>query len=93
MSSSNSNKRARRGQPKCSSFADDLNCRTLPAVVNLLHKLDDVDFGNFESQLQPIADGMGINNNGVLRECMKFLVLKKIAGDEDATTHHALPYR
>jgi hypothetical protein len=55
MSSSNSNKRARRGQPKCSSFADDLNSRTLPAVVNLLHKLDDVDFGNFESQLQPIA--------------------------------------
>ncbi|KAL3761311.1 hypothetical protein ACHAWU_010224 [Discostella pseudostelligera] len=90
MSNANSNKRARRGQPKRSSFADDLNSRTLPAAVNLLRKLDDVDFGNFESQLQPFADGMECitkeEPSTLLRECLKFLVLKKIAGDEDATT-------
>ena len=95
-SSSNKNKRARVGRPKRSSFADDLNSQTLPAAVTLLRNLDEVDFGNFENQLQPIADGMGCNSNDndntkmepstLLRECLKFLVLKKIAGDEDATT-------
>lgn len=94
-SSSNKNKRARVGRPKRSSFADDLNSLTLPAAVTLLRNLDDVDFGTFENQLQPIADGMGCNSNDnntkvepstLLRECLKFLVLKKIAGDEDATT-------
>ena len=94
-SSSNKSKRARVGRPKRSSFADDLNSQTLPAAVTLLRNLDDVDFGTFENQLQPIADGMGSNSNDnntkvepstLLRECLKFLVLKKIAGDEDATT-------
>ena len=94
-SSSSNNKRAR-GRPKRSSFANDLDDQTLPAAVTLLRKLDDVDFGNFESQLQPIADGMGSSQSNdnittteepstLLKECLKFLVLKKIAGDEDAT--------
>jgi hypothetical protein len=91
-SRSNKNKRAR-GRPKRSSFANDLDDQTLPAAVTLLRKLDDVDFGNFESQLQPIADSLGSSNDDdaitkesstLLKECMKFLVLKKIAGDEDA---------
>ncbi len=84
-SSSNKNKRAC-GRPKRSSFADDLDDQTLPAAVTLLRNLDDVDFGNFESQLQPIADGMDEEPSTLVKECMKFLVLKKIAGDEDATT-------
>jgi hypothetical protein len=62
--------------------------QSLPVAVTLLRKLDDVDFGTFESQLDPIAAGIDeyADPSTLLEECMKFMVLKKIAGDEDATT-------
>jgi hypothetical protein len=93
--SSGENKRARVGLSKRSSFTDDLNSQTLLSAVTLLRNLDEVDFGNFlENQLQPIVDDMNMSirdderekdPHTLLRECLHFLVLKKLAGDEDAT--------
>ena len=57
--------------------------RALKKAEDLLRKLEPVDFSSFVKQLVPHARDAGLTSGYLLQALLEFLVLKKIAGDED----------
>lgn len=60
----------------------------MPESIRLMEKLRSLDFSALKRQLEPVVvsypDVVGLTRETLLTELLRFLVLKKLAGDFDA---------